>query len=470
MMRLLSSVVLPALVLTLSVSALAENAAAPAAGNTDPLTGLLEQIGQYSDQESAQNKAREAQFRNDLAVQKRMLSEARAALKREQQLADSLKQRFDNNEQALTEREEELRLRVGNLGEMFGVVRQVANDLNTVLADSLTSVEIPQRKADLNKLAEAKELPNIAELEALWFSLLQEMTINGAVTSFDSVVIGADGRPQTRNVTRLGVFNAVDGDGYLAYDAELKQLQMLGRQPDASSMIPEWLNSDAAVAPLALDPSRGALLNLSLESPDLLERVQQGALVGYIIIGLGLIGLALAAWRLAVLGSIGRKVRQQLDNIDTAATNNPLGRVLASYRDLPQPLDVDVLEAKMDEAVLRELPALERGQTIIKLFAGIAPLLGLLGTVTGMIATFQAITNFGTGDPKLMASGISQALITTVLGLLAAIPLLLAHNWVASRSKALIQLLDEQSAGLIAQALENRANNANVANKTPKGN
>ena len=134
-----------------------------------------------------------------------------------------------------------------------------------------------------------------------------------------------------------------------------------------------------------------------------------------------------------------------------------MGRVLNTYRSLPTPLDVDALEAKMDEAVLRELPALERGQTIVKLFAAIAPLLGLLGTVTGMIATFQAITNFGTGDPKLMAAGISQALITTVLGLIAAIPLLLAHNWVASRSKALIHILDEQSAGLMAEALEKQA-------------
>ncbi len=461
----LSSVLLPVfLSLTFSVTAAAADTAGQTAQNNDPLTGLLNQIGTYSREEAAQNKARETKFLSDLNTQKRLLSEARAALKREQQLADSLKDRFDNNEQALTEREEELRLRVGNLGEMFGVVRQVANDLNTVLADSLTSVEIPERKADLNKLAEAKELPTIAELEALWFSLQQEMTVNGAVTAFDSVVIGADGKPQKRSVTRLGVFNAVDDSGYLAYDAELKQLQMLGRQPGAADMIPEWLNANAAVAPFALDPSRGALLNLSLESPDLLERVQQGALVGYIIIGLGLIGLALAGWRLVVLGTVSRKVRQQLDNIDNAAEDNPLGRVLASYRNLPQPLDVDVLEAKMDEAVLRELPALERGQTIIKLFAGIAPLLGLLGTVTGMIATFQAITNFGTGDPKLMASGISQALITTVLGLLAAIPLLLAHNWVASRSKALIQLLDEQSAGLIAQALENRSG------QNPKGN
>ncbi len=427
--------------------------AAPVA-KVDPLENLLQQIGSYRQSEQAQDKAREAAFRGDLAEQKRLLEEARAALKREQQLADSLKKRFDKNEQALTEREEELRLRVGNLGEMFGVVRQVAGDLNTVLSDSLTNVEMPQRKADLDKLAGAKELPTIAELEDLWFTLQQEMSINGAVRRFDASVINTDGSAGTRNVLRLGVFNTLDQDGYLAFDTELKQLRALGRQPSEASMAREYQTTSDLVAPVAIDPSRGALLTLTLESPDLIERIQQGALVGYIIIALGVIGLLIAAVRLVTLEGIAAKVRRQQQTPDQPQNDNPLGRVLQSYRDLPQPVDMDALEAKMDEAVLRELPALERGQAIIKLFAGIAPLLGLLGTVTGMIATFQAITNFGTGDPKLMAAGISQALVTTVLGLLAAIPLLLAHNWVASRSKALVQLLDEQSAGLIAATLE----------------
>lgn len=432
--------------------ALAEDNAA--AAKPDPLANLLQQIGSYQRAENSQDKAREAAFRRDVAEQKRLLNEARAALKREQQLADSLKKRFDSNEQALTEREEELRLRVGNLGEMFGVVRQVAGDLNTVLADSLTSVELPQRKADLDKLAGAKELPTIAELEDLWFTLQQEMSINGAIRRFEAPVINADGSSAPRSVVRLGVFNTLDAEGYLSFDSELKQLRELGRQPSAAGMAQDYLTSTDTVAAVAIDPSRGALLTLSLESPDLIERVQQGALVGYIIIALGLIGLLIAAARLITLEGIAARVRRQQQDITQPTADNPLGRVLQVYQNLPRPVDMDTLEAKMDEAVLHELPALERGQAIIKLFAGIAPLLGLLGTVTGMIATFQAITNFGTGDPKLMAAGISQALVTTVLGLLAAIPLLLAHNWVASRSKNLVQLLDEQSAGLMATALE----------------
>lgn len=450
----MKNIALMAAALLFSSALQAADSAADAGKATDPLQNLLQQVGQYQQNEKSAGRQREQAFRSDLAQQKRMLAEAQAQLKAEQQRADRLKKQFDQNEKSLTDREEELRLRVGNLGEMFGVVRQTATDLSTLLSDSLTSVQQPERRADLNKLAEAKELPTIRSLEDLWYTLQEEMILNGQVAAFDTQVIAADGSSAQRHVTRLGVFNTVEDNGYLAFDTELKSLQELGRQPAQADMIHGYLHSTDGVAPVAIDPSRGALLNLTLESPDLLERIQQGALVGYIILLLGVIGLALAGWRTLVLLGISRAINRQKANLTSPATDNPLGRVLQTWRDLPKPADVDVVEAKMDEAVLKELPALERGQTIIKLFAGIAPLLGLLGTVTGMIATFQAITNFGTGDPKLMAAGISQALITTVLGLVVAIPLLLAHSWVAARSKALIQLLDEQSAGLMAAALE----------------
>lgn len=423
----------------------------------DDLNALLNKASAYQTAENKINAAREAAFKKDVAAQKALLAKARAELKKQQLRAEQLKNSFDSNEIKLTEKEEELRLRVGNLGEMFGVVRQVATDLQTVLSDSLTSVQIKERKADLEKLAEAKELPNIAELEDLWFTLQQEMTLNGQVVSFDANVIDAQGQETQQTITRVGVFNAINKTGYLTYDSELQQLGELGRQPQEAGFIGGYLNNATGVAPFALDPSRGALVNLTLENPDLIERVKQGGEVGFIIIALGVLGLLLALWRLISLFSVAQKVKKQQQQLDQPNSNNPLGRVLLAYGELPDTIEAEVLEAKMDEAVLRELPSLELGQSIIKLFAGIAPLLGLLGTVTGMIATFQAITNFGTGDPKLMASGISQALITTVLGLVSAIPLLLAHNGVASQSKRLIQLLDEQSAGLMAQRLEKEA-------------
>lgn len=424
------------------------------------LEQLLQRIGNYQKSEQAQNQQREREFQSNVAKQQQLLKDAKAALAKEQQRAKELKNTFDDNEKLLSEREEDLRLQTGNLGEMFGVVRQVAGDLNVLLADSLTSAEYPERKADLAKLSSAKELPNIKELEDLWFTLQHEMTVNGQVSRFQAQVLNAQGESETQPVTRVGVFNAIGPKGYLTFDSELKELQELNRQPKSTAQALSYQASNAEVAPFALDPSRGALLTMSLETPDLLERIQQGALVGYIILIIGAIGLGVAAWRLVVLEGVSKRVRLQKQNIANPSDDNPLGRVLLSYRDIPKPVNVDVLEAKMDEAVLHELPMLETGQTLIKLFAGIAPLLGLLGTVTGMIVTFQAITNFGTGDPKLMAGGISQALVTTVEGLVVAIPLLLAHNWVASRSKAIMQLLDEQSAGLIAEGLE-QSNKAN---------
>lgn len=445
-MKLMPSLVLLALFSTSTLNA----ADTPAS----PLEGLLDKIGAYQAQESEQDRAREAEFKSNVQSQERLLKEAQDALKKEQARAQDLKKQFDLNEKALGEREEELRMQTGNLGEMFGVVRQVAGDLNTVLSDSLTGVEFTERKADLNKLASAKELPTIDELEALWYTLQHEMTINGAITQFDAPVLTVNGQTQQEKVTRIGVFNALGSQGYLTFDGRLKELQELKRQPDQAGLAQDYLNSRDEIAPFALDPSRGALLAMSIESPDLMERIHQGALVGYIILVIGAIGLGIAAWRLVYLERVAKRVRIQRANLTKPSADNPLGRVLLSYSAIARPVDSAVLEAKLDEAVLKELPALEIGQTMIKLFSGIAPLLGLLGTVTGMIVTFQAITTFGTGDPKLMAGGISQALVTTVEGLLVAIPLLLAHNWVASRSKAIMQLLDEQAAGLMAQALE----------------
>lgn len=422
------------------------------------LEGLLQQVKQFQSQETDINKQREATFKQNQKNQALLLKQAKKELKAEQNTADNLKANFDKNEKRLTDKEEQLRLRIGNLGEMFGVVRQVADDLNGTLHTSLTRAEKPTRVADLDKLSQAKELPNIKELQALWLTLQEEMTLTGQISQFKAQVVQNDGSEMEQLVTRIGAFNAITDQGYLRFDEETGRLISMARQPDQAALISDYLQADAGeFNALGLDPTRGALLGLVLSNPDLLGRIKQGALVGYIIIVLAIIGLLLAAWRLITLFSIRKKVEEQIKHLDKPNTNNPLGRVLATAAALENThQEQETLELKIDEAILKEVPPLEKAQSMIKLFAAIAPLLGLLGTVTGMIATFQAITNFGTGDPKLMAGGISQALITTVLGLVAAIPLLLSHNLVSSQSKRLVQILDEQAAGLIATAMEAR--------------
>lgn len=206
--------------------------------------------------------------------------------------------------------------------------------------------------------------------------------------------------------------------------------------------------------PMVVDPTRGSVLNLLIQVPDLVERIQQGRLVGYVIIAVAAIGLLIALERTFYLLIVGRKIKKQIDSA-TPNPSNPLGRIMALYQETKDS-EMSVFELKLEELVLRDTPKLQKGLQTLKILAVIAPLLGLLGTVTGLIETFQSLTLFGTGDPRLMAGGISQALVTTVLGLVTAIVLILFHSGLLSKSRGLIVFLEEQSAGIMALHLENR--------------
>ncbi|WP_301388228.1 MotA/TolQ/ExbB proton channel family protein [Thalassolituus sp. UBA2590] len=415
---------------------------------------LIESAEQFSKYERNFDSARLAAFKQDLSAQEQALQQARASLAAEEKRAEELREQFSDNEEILTEKTEALRIRTGSLGEMFGVVRQVAGDLRTITSSSITRIDGTDTPADLDALAESKALPDLGKIKALWQTLRQEASLSSEVAQITAPVVQADGSTAEEQSVRIGAFTVVgtsNGGQYLIADEQLGALRPPYRQPGEASMLSDWLGRNG-VALVGIDPSRGALLNIEAATPSIVERIQQGGTIGYIIIALGVIGLLIALWRLFVLLQISAGMRRQLSDKLAAKDDNALGRVMIAS--LGDRTDAELLEARLDEAVLRELPAIERGQSIIKLLAGIAPLMGLLGTVTGMIATFQAITAFGSGDAKLMAAGISQALITTVLGLVVAVPLLLLHSWVASRSRELVHILDEQSAGIIAEAQE----------------
>jgi len=193
-----------------------------------------------------------------------------------------------------------------------------------------------------------------------------------------------------------------------------------------------------------------------VQRPDIFERIRRGEAVGYVIIAVGLIGLALAIHQAIFLVRTRIAVSRQLRQLDEPRADNPLGRVLASVKADLDGLneDAEVAELRISEAVLREVPRLERFQAFLRLAVAAGPLLGLIGTVVGMIITFQSITESGSSDPRLMANGIGQAMIATVLGLGIAIPLLFANAGLASISRQLVQILDEQSTGLLAESLE----------------
>lgn len=417
------------------------------------LDKLLNSVKQAQSAEARINKQREAQFIADKNKQQQMLKQAQAELQKQERISSQLKAEIDSNEEVLSALETELKDKSGVLGELFGVVRQAAGDLKADLDHSLISAQFDERSNALVEIANSKELPTTQQLEYLWFTLMQEMTESGKVVYFNSQ-IQSEGQLKEAKVIRVGSFNAFADGKYLEYLADTERLNELAKQPDGKylSMVEELFQAKKGPVTVGIDPTRGVILSMLIQAPDKIDRIKQGGYVGYLILLLGAVGFIYAITRWITLSLVGKKMQSQIES-DQVDKDNPLGRIFIAAEQ-EKSANVDNLELVLDEAITREIPLLEKGLSMIKLLAAVAPLLGLLGTVTGMIATFQSISLFGTGDPKLMANGISQALVTTFLGLCVAIPLLFLHSLVSSRSKMLIQILDEQSAGLISRRLE----------------
>jgi len=429
-------------------------------GQARSLSELLKMVEQGRATDQREARQREQAFAQAKADQQRLLREARGRLSAEERRSQQLEDTFEVNETRIADLTDALDKRLGSLKELFGVLQQVAGDTRGVFENSKVSAQFPGREAFMDelgaKMGSSTKLASIEELERLWFELQREMIETGKVARFEASVIGADGEESTTQVVRVGAFNIVKDGAYLSYNPETAKIAELLRQPegrftDSAGDIVASQPGDGLVK-FGIDPTRGQILALLLERPSLAERIQQGGIVGYVIIALGILALLIALERFVVLSAAGAKVNAQLKNRQ-ANENNPLGRVLKVYED-NRSVDVETLELKLGEAILKETPKLNRALLFLKIIAVVAPLMGLLGTVTGMIKTFQAITLFGTGDPKLMAGGISQALVTTVLGLCVAIPVVLLHTLVSGRSNRIVHILQEQSAGIIAERSE----------------
>jgi biopolymer transport protein ExbB len=419
------------------------------------LDRFLQTIQERAVAEQRRNAEREQTFRADLEGARRQVREMRQRLDAAQARQEGLLADFETNEQALMALATTLRERQGDLGEMFGVVRQSAGDVYAQFLGSLAMADQPEALDFVHHLSNSRGLPDIEELERFWMLMLEEMAATGRVAPFTGEVVAPDGLRRQAVIMRVGAFNAIADGRYLTHVEGRNQFLELPRQPRNRYLRQARALAEAApgqMRPFALDPSRGAILAQLVQSPSLVERVMQGREIGLVILLLGLLGVGLFAVRFTLLTLVGRRVQRQL-RTERAMADNPLGRILGLY-DQNRQVDPETLEVRMDEAILREVPRLERGLTFIKILAAVAPLLGLLGTVVGMINTFQSITLFGTGDPQLMAGGISQALVTTALGLTVAIPLLLLHSIAAAKSRGLVHIMEEQGAGLLAEHMQ----------------
>ena len=425
------------------------------------LDKLLELVKEGKSKEQSENTKREAEFKAARDQQDQILKAEQRELARQERIADQLEEEFRKNQEKLRIAEEAYLKQLGSLNELFGHMQSITTDSRVTFESSLTAAEFGKERekflGDLTqKMGESTELPTIEEIESVWYEIMREMKATGEVSRFTATVINVDGTQTECDVVRVGVYNAVCGNSYLEYVPTKGQYQFLARQPAGryTSSAGRVSNADASSGYVSFSvdpsgPSGGALLANLVQNPSLLERINQGGIIGYIILAIGGITLLYAIYKYVMLYMMGREVEAQLAS-STPNSNNPLGRVLkvgASH----MKETIDRLELKLAEAIMAERPSIERGISFVKIVSVVAPLAGLLGTVTGMIVTFQQITLFGTGDPKIMAGGISQALVTTVLGLVVAIPTTLAHSFLQSSARSVVDVLEEQATGIVAE-------------------
>ena len=426
------------------------------------LDELLQMIENSTLSESSEYRKREATFKREQRTQAQQLKKAENTKAAEERRSDRLEQVIRDNDLLLAGLREQRDKRLGSLKELFGHLTGAAGDIRANLNQSIVSAQIPGRTEFLDtiieKMSSDTRLPSIEDIEKLWYEQQREMIESGRIVKFNRSVLLANGTQDEMEVVRVGTYNLMADGMYLEYSPETGLVSELARQPSShQSSAADLQEAVDGFTKVGLDPSGplgGGLLRALINTPTLIERWHSGGIVGYVISTVFVVAILLALWRFKVLMGMSSAVTAQL-KAKTANAGNPLGRVLKVAADNPG-LDPESLELKLHEAVLKERPDIEAGLSLLKIIAMVAPLLGLLGTVTGMIITFQMITLFGAGDPKAMAGGISQALITTVLGLVVAIPTVLMHTLVNGKAQRILHVLEEQSAGIVAGSVEGR--------------
>lgn len=427
----------------------------------DSTTGhrsLLDKVKEQRSAEQARSKERETRFLAEKDQQQSMLRDAKAEFERYQRENNPLKQLTEQNAQRIAELEEAISLRKSEIGDLDSIFRQMSGDFAAALNQSPTSMQLPERHLELANLSSKSVTASLDAMESLWLLVQEDMTLSGEVTRYHAPVVALDGQISDETVIRFGAFSTYTQAGeFLRYIPETKELLINNVPGSIAQQNQQFFSSIDTISTLVLDPSNGTLLSVLSHSPSWRDRIDDGGIIGRIILTLGAIGLLIVLWRTAYLSWQMSKLNKQLHSLDTPSNDNALGRILLHVGQLKNvDLHHDVVQLKLDEAVINEVNGLERSHDLLKLMAATAPLLGLLGTVTGMIITFQSISLFGSGDPKLMAGGISQALVTTVLGLVVAIPLLFGHSLVSSLADKIFKSIDEQSAGMLARLIESK--------------
>jgi len=399
----------------------------------EKIQDLINRVEENREELSKIDAERIDNFIKKVADRRFLLSKAQKQLSDEEARNQRLEDLFESNELKLAELETELNIKLGVLGELFGVARQMAGELQADSESAYNFSEHPNRTDALNEIGKIK-VHNLKNLEDLWVLHLNEINSSGEIKEVKANVINSDGDIEEDSLVRYGPFNMVKNRSFVKTDIANNAYSVLQKQPDRSlrrQFRSHYRSDGYEVAPV--DPTRGFLLSLYLDKPSTFERIAQGKLIGFIIVIIGLLGLIFAAYRYYTLYIYSKTI--------SSNENSDVFNKIQSISDNAK--DVDTFERECDEVLLTVNGNLSWGVNWIKFLAAVAPLLGLLGTVIGMIETFQAITVFGTGDPKQMAGGISQALVTTMLGLIFAAPLLAMYTLLSEKVSEILQEIEE---------------------------
>ena len=404
---------------------------------------LLEIVKENRDIYVSEDKIRLDKFIKLVSEREKLLQDAKNQLAAEQRRNKRLEETFEANEKTLAELEDSLQIKVGVLGELFGVTRQFAGELLASSENDVSFYEFKDRP-DILRNVGSKKIHNLEDFESLWLSYFDQMVAGSEIRSFESFITLPNGENISGIVTRYGLFNAVHKNSFLEPEQSLNSFQLLANQPESN--ITRTLRRHARASDyrtVSIDPTRGFLLSLYLDKPGWFERIAQGKSIGFIIVLIGLFGLAFASYKLYLLSIYSKEITDE-DSEESIIfkMNSVTSKELSS----------ESKENLMDELIINYSSKVDWGNNWIKFFAAVAPLLGLLGTVIGMIETFQAITLFGTGDPKQMAGGISQALVTTMLGLIVAAPLLGFYTYLAEKSSSIVQFLEEKASYILSRS------------------
>ena len=370
-----------------------------------------------------------------------LLDDAKIKLANEIDRNINLEASFEQNEKTLAELEEKLEIKVGVLGELFGVTRQYAGELLAASENSVVFYEFPNRPEVLKDIGQEK-VHNLDQLENLWISYFDEIVAGSEIKNFEATITAPNGENIVGEVTRYGLFSASYDGKFVKPVSSLNSFQLLAKQPENTftKTLSKHKRADEYTN-VSIDPTRGFLLSLYLDKANWFERIAQGKSIGFVIIFIGFIGLVFSIFKIIKLREYSNEVlNDKADNIPSQMES--LIKDGASR---------ESKENIIDEFIINYSSKIEWGNNWVKFFAAVAPLLGLLGTVIGMIETFQAITLFGTGDPKQMAGGISQALVTTMLGLIVAAPLLGMYTYLSEKTESIVQVLEEKASYILSK-------------------